>query len=119
VERRDGDARRAKVVAEQYRHVVPDDGDGRDLGLGQGEGAAVVLEQDDAVLRRLQGQALVLLLAHLVGAMVAVPVVLGVAIEDAQPLPDGYRLFAGIFLSGKQLREPSPWHSGAEQGTTE
>jgi hypothetical protein len=61
---------------------VPDDGDGRDLGLGQGEDAAAVLEEDDVVLRHLHGQVLVLLLAHLVGAMVAVLVVLGVAIEE-------------------------------------
>jgi hypothetical protein len=98
LERRHRHARRAEIVAEQPGGVVrvePDHGEGRDAGLGQRERAAVVLEQDDSVLRRFQGEVLVLLRAHLVGPDVAVPVPPGVAVEEPQPHPDGEQVVQG------------------------
>jgi hypothetical protein len=98
LKRRRGNAGRAEVIAKQRRGVVrvePDDGEGRDFGFGQGESVAVVLQQDDPVLRGFQSQVLVLLGADLVRADVAVPVVSRGAVEEPQPHPDGEEVVEG------------------------
>jgi hypothetical protein len=65
------------------------------LDLDRGESVAVVLQQDDPVLRGFQSQVLVLLGADLVRADVAVPVVSRGAVEEPQPHPDGEEVVEG------------------------
>jgi hypothetical protein len=91
-------AGRAEVVSEQRGGVVrvePDDGEGPDIGFGQGKGVAVVLQQDDAVLRGFQSEVLVFLPADLAWADVAVPVHFRVAVEEPQPHSDGEEVVEG------------------------
>ncbi|BAT13634.1 Os11g0291475 [Oryza sativa Japonica Group] len=86
-------ARRAEVVAVQRGGVVgvgADDGGGAHGGAVERERAGVVLEEDDAVLRRLEGEVPVRLGAHVGGAEVAVRrVAPGVAVEVAEAHADG------------------------------
>jgi len=69
---------------------VPDHGRGAHRGPVEREDARVVLEEDDAVLRRLEGEVLVVGGAHVRSAKAAVQrVAARVAVEVAQPHPHG------------------------------
>jgi hypothetical protein len=65
------------------------------FGFGQGKGVAVVLQQDDVVLRGFQSEVLVFLRADLVWADVVVPVQFRVAVEEPQPHSDGEEVVEG------------------------